>query len=179
MGRAIPEYWIERLFARMESIWGARFQDFWRNVSDPNEVKAVWGEGLADVTDEGLKRGVAALFHEPGPPTLPRFLELCRPQPAMYTPNRAALTDERRTAPGEAREQLARIREIAAGLLREHGAPAGGGIRWAFRLLQLAENGEHITANQIGFAKEAIENYNRTHGQHENGHAREPGSDDE
>ncbi|MGF6986513.1 hypothetical protein QFZ99_006054 [Paraburkholderia atlantica] len=179
MLRSIPEHWIERLFARMESIYGARFQDFWRGVSDPADVKAVWREGLAGQSDEALRRGVAALFHERHPPTLPRFLELCAPQPAMYTRNDPALTDDRRTSPGEAREQLARIREMASALLREHGAPVGGGIRWAHRLLQRAENGEHITAHQIGFAKSAIESYGRTHGRNENGHQREPGSDDE
>ncbi|MGF6920167.1 hypothetical protein [Paraburkholderia sp. 40] len=179
MLRSIPEHWIERLFSRMASLYGSRFADMWRD-GEIDEIKATWREGLAGQSDDALRRGVAALFHEPPyPPTLPRFIELCRPQPAMYQPNRVALTDERRTSPEQAREQLARIREIAGGLLREHGAPAGGGIRWAFRLLQRAQDGEHITAHQIGFAKEAIESYNRTHGQHINGHEREPGSDDE
>ncbi|MBB5469355.1 hypothetical protein HDG32_005502 [Paraburkholderia sp. CI2] len=176
MIRAIPEPWIERLFARMESIYGSRFHDMWRG-GEIVEIKATWREGLANVTDEGLKRGVAALFHEQHPPTLPRFIDLCRPQPAMYTPNVAALTDDRRSSPEVAREQLAKIRETANGLLRQHGAPAGGGIRWAYRLLQRASDGEHITAHQIAFAKEAIENYNLTHGRIER--SREPGSDDE
>ncbi|MGF6981393.1 hypothetical protein QFZ99_000869 [Paraburkholderia atlantica] len=178
MLRSIPEHWIERLFSRMSSLYGSRFADMWRD-GDIDEIKAAWREGLAGQNDDALRRGVAALFHEKNPPTLPRFLELCRPQPTMYTPNAAAVTDDRRTPPEQAREQLARIRNVAGALLREHGAPAGGGIRWAFRLLQRAENGEHVTVHQIGFAREAIESYSRTHGQHINGHQREPGSDDE
>ncbi|WP_322092792.1 hypothetical protein [Paraburkholderia bannensis] len=174
MSRAIPEAWIEKLFARMASIWGSRFADMWRDT-DLDEVKSVWRASLSDVTDDGLRRGVSKLIHHLHPPDLPAFRRLCEAEPAMYQQNTLALTDERRTPPEQAREQLAQIRDLAKGLLREHGAPAGGGIRWAYRLLQRAADGERITPHQIAFAKEAIENFNRTHGRAK----REPGSDDE
>ncbi|MFP4891248.1 hypothetical protein [Paraburkholderia sp. EG304] len=174
MAREIPEAWIEKLFARMSAIYGARFADLWRGVPI-DDIKAIWRYGLAGTSDEGLRRGAAALFHTKYPPTLPEFIELCAPEPTMYQQH-PALTDERRTSPDQAREQLAKIRELASGLLRKHGAPAGGGIRWAYRLLQRAQDGEPITPHQIAFAKEAIEAYNRTHGRRGE---REPGSDDE
>ncbi|WP_322046032.1 hypothetical protein [Paraburkholderia sp. J67] len=176
MSREIPDGWIEKLFSKMETIYGGSFRAMWGNV-DADEMKATWkqGLGIANVTDEGLRRGVAALFHTKRAPNLPEFIELCAPVPAMYRQNTLALTDERRTPPDEARAQLANIRDIAKGLLREHGAPAGGGIRWAHRILQRAADGEPITPHQIAFAKEAIEIYGRTHGRVN----REPGSDDE
>ncbi|WP_028210757.1 hypothetical protein [Paraburkholderia mimosarum] len=158
----------------MAHIYGASFLDMW-SALDAEEVQAEWSVALRGVSRENLMRGVAALYHTRKCPTLPEFLELCAPEPAMYRKN-PAITDERRTPPDQAREHLARIREIATGLLKQYGAPAGGGIRWAYRLLQRAESGEPITPHQIAFAKEAIEAYNRTHGTHGN---REPGSDDE
>ena len=176
MSREIPDGWIEKLFAKMESIYGSPFRSMWGNV-DADEMKSTWKQGLsaANLTDDGLRRGVSSLFHTKRTPNLPEFIELCAPTPAMYRQNNLALTDDRRTSPAEARAQLAKIAEIAKGLLREHGAPAGGGIRWAYRLLQRAADGEHITPHQIAFAKEAIENYDRTHGRVK----REPGCDDE
>ena len=174
MARAIPEAWIEKLFTRMASIWGSRFADMWRDC-DIDDVKAMWRAGLADIPDEGLKRGVSKLINAPHPPDLPAFRRLCEADPAMYRQNALALTNEaNRTPPEEAREHMAKIRAMASDLQRQFGTPAGGGIRWAYRLLQRAADGEHITAHQIGFAKEAIEAYNGTH--HRS--VREPGCDD-
>lgn len=176
MSRDIPAQWIERLFSKFESIYGAQFRAMWNGVP-VDEMKATWRQGLgaANVTDDGLRRGVAALFHTRKPPNLPEFIELCALN-AAHRQNTLALSDDRRTPPDEARAQLAKIRDLAQGLLREHGAPAGGGIRWAYRLLQRAADGEHITPHQINFAKEALEAYNATHARNGN---REPGSDDE
>lgn len=164
------------LWQKMMNVYGARFLDMWEGV-DVGEMQVTWTEGLRGMSREALQRGVAALFHTRHPPTLPEFVALCEPRPAMYRQNTLALTNEaNRTPPEQAREQLAKIREIAKGL--QSGTPAGG-IRSAYRLLQRAADGEHITAHQINFAKEAIEAYNVTHGRNDNGHDREPGSDDE
>lgn len=110
MPRNVPEFWIERLFERMTSLYGSRFVDQWRD-GNLEDVKRVWREGLAIVTDEGLKRGVAALFHEKLPPTLPRFIELCRNEPMQNTSTQPALTGPRVVTPA-AREALDRINEI-------------------------------------------------------------------
>jgi hypothetical protein len=158
----------------MMFIYGARFLDMWEGV-DVNEMQATWSDGMRGMSREALQRGITALYHAKHPPTLPEFLELCKAGPAMYRPNQFAL-DAPRTPPAEAREQLAKIHEVASRLLSQHGAPLGGGIRWAYRLLQRAANGDHITQHQIDFAKDAIENYNRSHGRHD---TRQPGDDDE
>ncbi|AUT62905.1 hypothetical protein [Paraburkholderia terrae] len=164
MNRAIPEHWVERLFERMESIWGARFQDFWRNVPDPEQIKAVWREGLAGMSGEALRRGVAALFHEKSPPTLPRFIELCHIDPMYVQREQPALTHAHCVTPvGEA--HLAKIQELLAKHNLPKREPGGGadGIRWAFRIVREA-NERDVPLNRLAIAQDAIRNWCASHG---------------
>lgn len=164
----------EWLFRKMAAIFGSRFADMWRGV-DPADIHAEWTQAMRGMSREALQRGIAAMYRAKYPPTIGEFLAMCEPPPAMYRPNQLAL-DAPRTPPAQAREQLAKIRDLASDLLRKNGVPLGGGIRWAYRLLQRAAAGEHITAHQIDFAKAAIEAYNRSHGR---SGERQPGDDDE
>ena len=75
---ALPESWIERLFARFEAIYGARFADAWKSC-DLHNVKSVWAECLGGYSREELAAGVARCLTRDWPPTLPEFLRLCRP----------------------------------------------------------------------------------------------------
>lgn len=76
--RRLPDAWVERLFARLTAIYGARLADLWRGA-DLEEVKEVWAVELADLTGEEIARGLAACRDRKFPPTLPEFRELCRP----------------------------------------------------------------------------------------------------
>ncbi|WP_233866708.1 hypothetical protein [Paraburkholderia adhaesiva] len=178
MGHAIPETWVEKLFVKMDTIYGAPFADMWR-AADADEMKSTWRQGLsaANLTDEGLRRGVAALFRTKRPPNLPEFIELCSPTPAMYRQSPLALTDEQRTPPEQAREQLAKVHDLATDTLHQHSGE--NGVEWAYRIIRRYRNGEHITIHQLQLANEAIAAFNVTHGKNENNHVREPGSDDE
>lgn len=75
---ALPEPWIERLFARFEAMYGARFADAWKGC-DLHNVKSVWAECLGGYSREELAAGVAKCLTRDWPPTLPEFLQLCRP----------------------------------------------------------------------------------------------------
>jgi hypothetical protein len=113
MSASLPEHIVARLFARMLSLWGTRFTALWAD-SDEAEVKAVWAKALAYTKPEDFKRGLAALFHEPKPPDLPRFLELCRPVPQQFVTN-AMLRDERTWAiTPEGAAQLQAIKALLA-----------------------------------------------------------------
>lgn len=79
---AVPESWIDSLFARMSAMYGAKFADLWRGT-DLAVVRRLWGVELASVSRDELKAGVDALVKRPFPPTLPEFLALCRP-PVNY-----------------------------------------------------------------------------------------------
>ncbi|WP_250518525.1 hypothetical protein [Caballeronia sp. ATUFL_M1_KS5A] len=164
MTRTVPEHWIERLFERMEMIWGAKFEDFWRNVREPEKIKDVWREGLADLSDEAWRRGVGALIHEKTPPTLPRFRELCRLDPMYVAPSMPALTHEHRVTPvGLA--NIAKINEILAKHKLPKREPSAGtdGIKWAFKILREA-NERDVPLNKLEIAQQAIANWCATHG---------------
>jgi len=90
-----PESGIERLFAELEGMYGSKFADAWRGC-DLNNVKSVWTRRLKGYSRDELLRGVDACENLRFPPTLPDFLQLCRP-PVDFT---AALL--------EAVEQMAR-----------------------------------------------------------------------
>jgi len=75
---AVPESWIDSLFARMSGMYGSKFADLWRGT-DLQVVRRLWGTVLFCLTREELKRGVDNLRDKPFPPTLPEFMALCRP----------------------------------------------------------------------------------------------------
>lgn len=75
---AVPEAWIDSLFARMSGSYGAKWADLWRGT-DLQSVRRLWGTELAALSRDDLKAGVEALRTRPFPPTLPEFISLCRP----------------------------------------------------------------------------------------------------
>lgn len=77
--KPLPIAWIERLFERLSVMYGNKFIDLWRGL-DLDSVKRAWAEDLAGLTTDELKRGLDACKREEWPPTLPQFINLCRPQ---------------------------------------------------------------------------------------------------
>lgn len=69
---------IERVFAYLVTLYGARFADFW-NGCNIDEVKRVWAYELSDCAEDEIMRGLRACKQLNWPPTLPEFLKLCRP----------------------------------------------------------------------------------------------------
>ena len=76
---ALPERVIERIFAEMLAMYGAKFSDLWRSA-DIADVKAMWARKLAgfESTPNVFRAALNALDDRPFPPTLPEFLSLCR-----------------------------------------------------------------------------------------------------
>lgn len=77
---ALPEHWTERIFQVMENRYGAKWQDGFGGIPR-KRVRQAWGEDLADMTGDEIRRGLDAcpLAHPTWPPTLPEFMLLCRP----------------------------------------------------------------------------------------------------
>jgi len=71
---------IERLFARMEALYGNRFLEMWSR-SDMAEVKRVWADEMGKFSAMNLRKGFRALIDRTFPPTLPEFLADCKPLP--------------------------------------------------------------------------------------------------
>lgn len=74
---SVPLHWVESLFVRMQACYGNRFIDMFVNA-DMDDVKAVWGQQMFLLTDNELRRGVAALMSREWPPSLPEFVKLCK-----------------------------------------------------------------------------------------------------
>lgn len=75
---ALPESWVEKLFSRLSAMYGRKFADLWSGCN-LREVKAAWAEDLAVFSGEEIKRGLDACKTRTFPPTLPEFVQLCRP----------------------------------------------------------------------------------------------------
>jgi hypothetical protein len=75
----LPIPWIEKLFARFEALYGAKFHDQWRGTNLEN-VKATWAEKLGGFRDKpnALRAAADACDDLEWPPMLPQFINLCR-----------------------------------------------------------------------------------------------------
>lgn len=74
----LPSAWVDRIFDRMQTFYGAKFAEQWRGL-DPDRLKLAWAEELAGLSGDELKRGLEACKSRQWPPTLPEFITLCRP----------------------------------------------------------------------------------------------------
>lgn len=75
----LPDAWVDRLFARLHAMYGARWLDLWTHIPLP-AVKAVWAEGLAGYSSDQIRAGLAAASAKGYPPSLPEFQGWCRAQ---------------------------------------------------------------------------------------------------
>src|SRR6516164_1064674 len=75
---SVPISLVEKLFARFEALYGRKFIDMWEKT-DLHAVKELWAEEMGKLSCDELKRGYASLMQRQWPPTLPEFLNLCRP----------------------------------------------------------------------------------------------------
>jgi hypothetical protein len=64
------------LFERFTVMYGAKFLDQWRGI-DPVMLKKAWGEELASLSVDEIKRGLETCRTKPFPPTLPEFISFC------------------------------------------------------------------------------------------------------
>lgn len=77
---ALPESWIDKIFAHMGAYYGSLFADRWKD-NNIAEVKRIWAEALASFSDnpECFKASLRSMIDEcKFPPTLPEFVALCR-----------------------------------------------------------------------------------------------------
>lgn len=78
--QALRSELVERLFARLLSMYGNRFVSMWEGV-DAQTMKDVWAQGLAGYRASELMVGLnTCLQSHDWPPTLPQFRALCRPR---------------------------------------------------------------------------------------------------
>lgn len=72
---------IERLFLKMQSVYGNRFNDIWHGIG-VDSVKSTWIEYLGGFTPVELADAINLCVDERDyPPNLPQFIELARRKP--------------------------------------------------------------------------------------------------
>lgn len=131
--RRIPDSWVERIFSRMQGLYGSLWLDRWRSGERIERAgqafdaglllaKDTWAQELGGFVEmpDRISRALEACRHRNLPPTLPEFLDLCRQQHADAP---KALAAPRATA-----EQVAQQVEVIA---RRMSAPQAGGTSWA------------------------------------------------
>lgn len=155
MPSALPERWIERIFAEMSATFGSRFADLWRGT-DLAQVKAHWAKKLAGFQDkpEAIKGALDSLESCPRPPDLPEFLRMCRTV-AGRTGNLAATTVALGYQPSF--EELEKGREITASAVKALRKPDDfDKLGWAKRLRAEYLSGTYLIPAQILRASAAL-----------------------
>lgn len=75
---ALPKSSIDALFAKLLAFYGSKFLDMWANT-DIEQVKMIWAIEIRKLTTEQMRVGFDQLSTRKFPPTLPEFIELCKP----------------------------------------------------------------------------------------------------
>lgn len=103
----------ERIFARLQALWGTKFLQLWRGA-DMAEVFATWDHALQGVSPDRIMAALRDCETLDQPPTLPVFIRMCREQPTTnVVPLRVGYAGPV-TTPEQARQNLARIQAALA-----------------------------------------------------------------
>jgi|TARA_R100000049_G_C1918710_1_gene64407 hypothetical protein len=77
---------INRLWERMTQLWGHRHQSAWGQSVDANgnltDTAELWLQGLGKYTLREIADGVTQMVEkgQEWPPTLPEFMQMCKPK---------------------------------------------------------------------------------------------------
>lgn len=153
----LPDSWVERIFDRMQGLYGALWVDRWRSGETIEQggrlfdrglllAKATWGQELAGFVDQPARihRALDACRHRNLPPTLPEFLDLCRQgvsevDRALPPPRMSAEEVAPRIA--EVSQRLAQPRAGSLSWASQAPAPGCRGP-WESAIIKLAEQGD-------------------------------------
>ncbi len=152
----LPLGWVRKLFAELQGNYGTRFLDMWRSGQtnvDGDDVglqnaMSLWAERLGGFRDkpEAIRRVLDALPEHP--PTLPKFLELCRA--CCPGPEHKALPAPNLT-PAQIAERQAAAEAIAAKVAANVPSKA-----WAHKLRSRYLAGERLMMAQVSLASDAL-----------------------
>lgn len=153
----LPASWVDRIFDRMQGLYGSIWVDRWRTgetVDTPRGpvdkgvmvAKATWAQELAGFADqpERLMKAIDACGSRPMPPTLPEFRDYAR---QAHIPAQTALP-----APtSDAERRAANLERAASVSIKE--AP---GLAWAYRIRDKHRKGERLHKCQTDLASAVL-----------------------
>lgn len=147
LSTALQQGWIERLFSRLEALYGASFGRQW-DGTNVAEVKTVWAEKLGGFTAAQIGEALKNCDEKPYPPNLPEFIELCR---------RAAKRTERPPAIEapqlSTEERMERARQLDAASAKGNEYDYRG---WCKELKRRYLAGEFLLPVQISMASDVM-----------------------
>lgn len=143
--RKLPADVVDQLLRRLVATYGRRF---WLQYegAEASDVRAIWSRELAGYTER--TEAIAWAFENlpEDPPNAIAFRNLCRRAPAAPTPPLPAPpADPQRVA-----AELAKLQQLTAGLQPDDG------LRWARRLIERHEAGEHVGSAALRDARKAL-----------------------
>lgn len=154
----LPDSWVERIFDRMQGLYGSLWLDRWRSGEMVEQggmrfdrglllAKATWAEELAGFADqaERIGRALEACRHRNLPPTLPEFLDFCR-QAHIDAPKALPAPE----IPVDVRRARAAELEAAS---KKIANKKDDGRQWARDILKNPKQFPHIS---VKFAREAL-----------------------
>jgi len=139
---------VERLFDRLSMTYGVEFRNKWAGMP-LNEIKTHWAYELAQFADNLNAIGWALQNLPDRCPNLIEFKNLCKQAPR---PQHQALDATK--APVEVIDR--EISKMLAGLIKKP-TDAVDHKRWAKRLKERHEKGEHLSPYQINCYKTALD----------------------
>lgn len=144
---ALPESWVDKLFARFAAMYGRHWFDQWADVPMP-DVKAAWREDLARMSGDQIRK---ALEHCKAqckfPPTCPEFVALCKAFAPAF--------DRSRALPERYSGEIAP--EVRAAIAKLLDAQAKADPKdWARRILKGEAEGNYHNFYGIECAKRAL-----------------------
>jgi len=151
--KAIPQRWIEALFAKMSAFYGSRFADLWRG-SNPVEVQKVWAVELGKLSPAQMKAGSDNLTAFPKPPSLPEFVEHCKRMRLEAVASTAPqLEHATRAEQAVIDSNLQKIQTIARGTQLESASKA-----WAYEMIErgTAKNGAPLSVEVLQSCRDVI-----------------------
>lgn len=150
---AVPQRWVEALFATMSATYGARFADLWRG-SDFVEVKRLWGVELAKLSSQQMKAGRENLMQLVKAPTCPEFIAHCK-QARRETVASEAFQLEH--SPATSREDAAKNLGVVRQAMTKI-AQAEPTAEWAFKILLRGNcaSGNTLTYEATRCASDAV-----------------------
>lgn len=103
---ALPDAWIDRLFAELLTMYGKHWIDLWVDT-DVAAVKAGWAAALSGMDGACIRLALDSLrtTGKPFPPTQPEFVALCR-QFVRKGSHRLSLAAPRHDAPANVFERM-------------------------------------------------------------------------
>jgi hypothetical protein len=140
---------IERLFLKLQSYYGTRFNNLWHGIP-ADEVKKSWMEALSGFTSEEVGKALDICLGEKYPPNLPEFVSMCRSR----TDARPALANAEAAMPPE--KAAAIIAEVNKRMPDKHKPEKHDPKLFAKKLRDRYTSGEKLLPIQISMASEAL-----------------------